>query len=146
MNTSEYSPLTIRIGSIKELDHAASQVLSAIGHRTVVAFHGAMGAGKTTLINAISNRLGAVDDATSSPSFSIANEYVGADGDTIYHFDLYRLNDIEEAYDMGFEEYLDSGSLCLIEWPDIAESLLPDDTAHVYIKEMDDGSREVRVI
>lgn len=111
-----------------------------------MAFHGAMGAGKTTLINAISSRLGAVDDATSSPSFSIANEYVGADGDTIYHFDLYRLNDVEEAYDMGFEEYLDSGSLCLIEWPDIAESLLPDDTAHVYIKEMDDGSREVRII
>ena len=105
-----------------------------------------MGAGKTTLINAISSRLGAVDDATSSPSFSIANEYVGADGDTIYHFDLYRLNDVEEAYDMGFEEYLDSGSLCLIEWPDIAESLLPDDTAHVSIKEMDDGSREVRII
>ena len=146
MNTSEYLPLTISIGSIEELDHAASQVLSAIGHRTVVAFHGAMGAGKTTLINAISSRLGAVDDATSSPSFSIANEYVGADGDTIYHFDLYRLNDVEEAYDMGFEDYLDSGSLCLIEWPDIAEPLLPAAPAHVYLHALDDGSRQVSIL
>jgi len=146
MSKSEFSPMAVRINGIEELDQAAAKVLAAIGCRTIVAFHGDMGAGKTTLINAISRYLGALDDATSSPSFSIANEYVGADGNTIYHFDLYRLNDIEEAYDMGFEDYLDSGNLCLIEWPDIAESLLPDDTAHVYIHEMDDGSREVKVI
>lgn len=137
---------TILIKDIDGIEDAARKVLAAIGDRTVVAFHGDMGAGKTTLINAISRILGAVDDATSSPSFSIVNEYVGADGNTIYHFDLYRLNDIEEAYDMGFEDYIDSGNLCLIEWPDIAESLLPDDTVHVSVSEMDDGSRQVTVI
>ncbi len=137
---------TILIKDIEGIEDAARQVLAAIGDRSVVAFHGDMGAGKTTLINAISRHLGAVDDATSSPSFSIVNEYVGADGNTIYHFDLYRLNEIEEAYDMGFEDYIDSGNLCLIEWPDIAESLLPDDTVHVSVRELDDGSREVTVI
>lgn len=71
---------------------------------------------------------------------------MGADSNTIYHFDLYRLNDIEEAYDMGFEDYIDSGNLCLIEWPDIAESLLPDDAVHVSVRELEDGSREVSVI
>ncbi|MFG6391587.1 MAG: tRNA (adenosine(37)-N6)-threonylcarbamoyltransferase complex ATPase subunit type 1 TsaE [Candidatus Amulumruptor sp.] len=137
---------TILIKDIDGIEDAARKVLAAIGDRTVVAFHGDMGAGKTTLINAISRILGAVDDATSSPSFSIVNEYVGADSNTIYHFDLYRLNDIEEAYDMGFEDYIDSGNLCLIEWPDIAESLLPDDAVHVSVRELEDGSREVSVI
>lgn len=137
---------TILIKDIDGIEDAARKVLAAIGDKTVVAFHGDMGAGKTTLINAISRILGAVDDATSSPSFSIVNEYVGADGNTIYHFDLYRLNDIEEAYDMGFEDYIDSGNLCLIEWPDIAESLLPDDAAHISVRELEDGSREVSVI
>lgn len=146
MNETLQSPVTISIKGLDELDAAASKVMAAIGARTVVAFQGDMGAGKTTLINAISRLLGAVDDATSSPSFSIVNEYVGADGRTIYHFDLYRLNDIEEAYDMGIEDYLDSGNLCLIEWPDIALSLLPDDMATVAIREMDDGSRQVTVI
>ncbi len=137
---------TILIKDIDGIEDAARQVLAAIGDRTVVAFHGDMGAGKTTLINAISRILGAVDDATSSPSFSIVNEYVGAVGNTIYHFDLYRLNDIEEAYDMGFEDYIDSGNLCLIEWPDIAESLLPDDAVYISVRELEDGSREVSVI
>lgn len=137
---------TILIKDIDGIEDAARKVLAAIGDKTVVAFHGDMGAGKTTLINAISRILGAVDDATSSPSFSIVNEYVGADGNTIYHFDLYRLNEIEEAYDMGFEDYIDSGNLCLIEWPDIAESLLPDDAVHVSVRELEDGSREVSVI
>jgi hydrolase, P-loop family len=137
---------TILIKDIDGIEDAARQVLAAIGDRPVVAFHGDMGAGKTTLINAISRILGAVDDATSSPSFSIVNEYVGADGNTIYHFDLYRLNDIEEAYDMGFEDYIESGNLCLIEWPDIAESLLPDDAVHISVRELEDGSREVSVI
>ncbi|MBP3890510.1 MAG: tRNA (adenosine(37)-N6)-threonylcarbamoyltransferase complex ATPase subunit type 1 TsaE [Muribaculaceae bacterium] len=137
---------TILIKDIDGIEDAARKVLAAIGDRPVVAFHGDMGAGKTTLINAISRILGAVDDATSSPSFSIVNEYVGADGNTIYHFDLYRLNDIEEAYDMGFEDYIDSGNLCMIEWPDIAESLLPDDAVHISVRELEDGSREVSVI
>lgn len=137
---------TILIKDIDGIEDAARKVLAAIGDRPVVAFHGDMGAGKTTLINAISRILGAVDDATSSPSFSIVNEYVGADGNTIYHFDLYRLNDIEEAYDMGFEDYIESGNLCLIEWPDIAESLLPDDAVHISVRELEDGSREVSVI
>lgn len=146
MNQKNTDKTLIGIQGINDVDRAARQLLAVLGDRKIVAFHGDMGAGKTTLINAISHRLGAVDDATSSPSFSIVNEYVGADGHTIYHFDLYRLNEMEEVYDMGFEDYLDSGELCLIEWPDIAESLLPDDTAHVTIREAADGSREVEVI
>lgn len=146
MNQSDIKPLTLEVHGTEMLEHVSEQILSALGGRTVVAFEGDMGAGKTTLINAICRCKGAVDDATSSPSFSIVNEYVGADGDTIYHFDLYRLDDIEEVYDMGFEDYLYSGNLCLIEWPDIALSLLPEDTARVEIRVMDDGARRISVI
>ncbi len=107
---------------------------SARGY-SVFAFNGEMGAGKTTFINALAARLGVAADPTGSPTFAILNEYTGADGNPIYHFDLYRLDSEEEVADTGFIDYVDSGHLCLIEWPDRAGSLLdPDATVDVTIE------------
>lgn len=105
-----------------------------------------MGAGKTTFINALSRALGVEDDPTSSPSFSIINEYRSSTtAELIYHFDLYRLENLEEAFDIGVEDYLDSGALCFIEWPDRIADILPDDTVTVDITEQADGSRTLAV-
>ena len=113
---------------------------------SVFAFYGEMGAGKTTFIKAICRELG-VSDAVTSPTFAIINEYSSERTcDPIYHFDFYRVKRIEEAYDMGCEEYFYSGALCFIEWPEIIESLLPADAARVTIEEMADGSRRVAIV
>lgn len=132
--------MQIHIPSIEHLDDAAQQFVAAIGDRRVFAFHGKMGAGKTTFIKALCHRLG-VTDTVCSPTFAIVNEYQSGQGDPIYHFDFYRLKRLSEAYDMGCEEYFYSGHLCLIEWPDIVFDLLPDDTVEVTIEEQPDGSR-----
>ena len=110
--------------------------------RTVYAFRGEMGAGKTTFITELCRQLG-VDDAANSPSFSIVNEYRSdTTAELIYHFDFYRLDNIEEALEIGTEDYFDSGALCLIEWPERVEDLLPGDTVDVYIKvDENDNSR-----
>lgn len=123
---------TIHITSQDELPEVAEAVLAELGHRTVVAFWGAMGAGKTTLIREIAAQLGA-KDAVTSPTFALINQYKGKGGRKIHHFDFYRINNLREAYDLGYEEYFYSGDLCLIEWPEKIESLLPDDTMSVYI-------------
>ncbi|MDE6268807.1 MAG: tRNA (adenosine(37)-N6)-threonylcarbamoyltransferase complex ATPase subunit type 1 TsaE [Muribaculaceae bacterium] len=138
----------IRISSVDDLTRAASEFISLMGDETVYAFFGPMGAGKTTFINAISRALGVGQDATSSPSFSIINEYRSdTTAELIYHFDLYRLESVEEAYDIGVEDYFDSGALCLLEWPERIEPLLPDDTVKVSISvdPADDGARIVTV-
>lgn len=109
---------------LDELDSVAEKLLAAANERTVWLFRGEMGAGKTTLIKAICRALG-VHSVMTSPTFSIVNEYEGGNGEVFYHFDFYRLKNEEEAYDIGVEEYLDSGRLCLIEWPDKISSLLP---------------------
>lgn len=132
--------MQIHIPSIEHLDQAARQFVEAIGDRRVFAFHGKMGAGKTTFIKALCHRLG-VSDTVCSPTFAIVNEYQDGRGNPVYHFDFYRLRRLSEAYDMGCEEYFYSGHLCLIEWPDIVQDLLPDDTVHVTIEEQPDGSR-----
>ena len=136
--------MIIHIKTLREIDSAAAKFLDAVKGYDVIAFYGEMGAGKTTFINAITRQLGVVDDAVNSPSFSIVNEYRTASGDTIYHFDLYRLASVEEALAIGVEDYFYSGSLCLLEWPERIEPLLPDDTLRVGIVINDDDSREIK--
>lgn len=133
--------MNIEINSLSEIDKAAIEFIKAMGDNTVFAFHGEMGAGKTTLIKAICENLG-VSDVINSPTFAIVNEYRSDSGELIYHFDFYRINKIEEAFDFGYEDYFYSGSLCFIEWPEKIESLLPKDTVNVRIKVLEDGSRE----
>lgn len=134
----------IKITSLDTIDNAAHEFIAAMGDETVYAFYGEMGAGKTTFINALSHALGVEEDPTSSPSFSIINEYRSdTTAELIYHFDLYRLESLEEAFDIGVEDYLDSGALCLLEWPERIEDILPDDTVKVSIKVLDDDSREI---
>lgn len=134
----------IEIKDIEALPGAAREFLRELGERRVVAFDAPMGAGKTTFISAVCRELG-VEDDISSPTFSIVNEYEGNDGELIYHFDCYRIDEEAEALDMGVEDYLSSGCLCLIEWPEIIERFLPDDTVRVSIAERSDGSRILTV-
>ena len=136
----------ISVPSLDKIDDAAHEFLALMGDSTIYAFYGSMGAGKTTFINALSKALGVEDDSTSSPSFSIINEYRSdTTAELIYHFDLYRLESLEEAFDIGVEDYFDSGALCLIEWPERVEDILPDDTVRVEIKVLPDDSREIVV-
>lgn len=123
---------TIRIASQEELSEVAEAIVGLLGPRTVVALRGEMGAGKTTLIREIAAQLGAADTVT-SPTFAIVNQYEGRDGRRICHFDFYRIEDVREAYDFGYEEYFYSGDICLVEWPEKIEPLLPDDTVEVRI-------------
>ena len=128
----------IEINSLDELDRVAEAVVESLDGRTVVAFDAPMGAGKTTLISRIARYLGSEDDVT-SPTFAIVNQYEGSR--TIYHFDMYRIESVEEALDFGSEEYLSSGELCLVEWPEKIEPLLPDDTMVVRIEILSDDAR-----
>lgn len=137
---------TIHMASIDDLPRAAREFAALMGDDTVYAFFGEMGAGKTTFISALARELGVDDDIAASPSFAIANEYRSAStAELIYHFDMYRLDSIDEALDLGFEDYLDSGALCLIEWPERVADILPDDTVRVDITVADDGSRTITV-
>ena len=146
----------IQIRNTDELPEAARQFVNAMGSHRVFAFYGEMGAGKTTFIRAVCEALG-VQEPVTSPTFAIVNEYKvdeltnkqvdsssTNDLSTIYHFDFYRIRRLQEAYDLGFEDYLYSGHICFIEWPQIIEELLPEDTVHVHIHvNPEDGSRIV---
>ena len=123
---------TIHITSQDELPEVAEAVIRALWRRTVVAFRGGMGAGKTTLIREIVAALGSEDTVT-SPTFAIVNQYKAPGNRRIYHFDFYRIDDLREAYDFGYEEYFYSGDLCLVEWPEKIEPLLPEHTMNVRI-------------
>ena len=114
-----------------------------MGDATVFAFYGKMGAGKTTFVKALCTELG-VEDVITSPTFAIVNEYTDGKGEPIYHFDFYRIKKLEEVYDMGYEDYFYSGAPCFIEWPELIEELLPEDTVRVTIEEQPDHSRVVR--
>lgn len=133
----------IIIRNLSELDSAARQFLKEIGNHSLVAFYAPMGAGKTTFTTAICKALGVREDAVSSPTFAIVNEYRAASGEPVYHFDFYRITKETEALDIGLYEYLDSGSLCLMEWPENIESLLPEETLNVSISVGPDGTRTV---
>lgn len=130
---------------ISELPAMAESFIKAAGSRRLFAFHGEMGAGKTTLISEISRRLGAEGDDTVSPTFSIVNEYTAADSTPIFHFDFYRIETPAEALDLGLEEYFDSDGWCLMEWPEMVEGLLPSETVDVYITELPDGTRRLEM-
>lgn len=127
---------------MEHIADAARSFVGAIGSHRVFAFYGHMGAGKTTFIKAVCEELG-VEDVITSPTFAIVNEYSQPSGEPIYHFDFYRIKKLEEVYDMGYEDYFYSGSLCLIEWPELIEELLPTDAVKVSIVEQEDGSRKV---
>lgn len=130
----------IRIESLDAIRAAAQQFVDSIGEARVIAFYGGMGAGKTTFIKALCQELG-VDDVITSPTFALVNEYTDGHSTPIYHFDFYRIRRIEEVYDMGYEDYFYSGNLCLLEWPELIEDILPDDTVRVKISVDADGSR-----
>lgn len=130
----------IEIESLSELSSVAEQIIESLNGRNVVLFYGGIGAGKTTLISRIAAQMGAEDQVT-SPTFAIVNQYVADDGGHIYHFDFYRIERIEEAFDFGYEEYFYSGELCLVEWPEKIEPLLPDDAMVVRIEVGDDEHR-----
>ena len=133
----------IEIDGLEGLEKAADAFVRLMGDYTIFAFYGEMGAGKTTFINAICAELG-VDDVTNSPSFSIVNEYRSeTTAELIYHFDFYRLEDEREAEDIGVDDYFESGAICLIEWPERIDNLLPDHTVRVDIAENPDNSRTV---
>ena len=136
--------MTIKIQSIDQIHEAAREFIAAMGDNTVFAFYGSMGAGKTTFIKAICEELG-VEDVINSPTFAIVNEYRSASAELIYHFDFYRIKREEEVYDMGYEDYLYSGALCFIEWPELIDDLLPGDAVRVKIEEMPDGSRQLTI-
>ena len=131
----------IQIAGLEDLDRAAGEFLKAIGNNSLIAFYAPMGAGKTTFTTAVCKALGVQEDAISSPTFAIVNEYRGGKGQPIYHFDFYRIERPEEALDIGLYDYLDSGDLCLMEWSENIEGLLPEETLKVNIQVNADGSR-----
>ena len=158
--------MEIKIQDIDHIREAAREFVENIGEARVFAFYGKMGAGKTTFVKAICEELG-VNDVITSPTFAIINEYTidhsplnidhcptsesaanngqcsMVNGQSIYHFDFYRIKKLEEVYDMGYEDYFYSGALCFIEWPELIEEILPDDAVRVSITEQEDGSRVV---
>lgn len=135
----------IRIPTTEALPRAAREFVAAMGGRRIFAFHGKMGAGKTTLIRAICRELGVTEEVT-SPSFAIVNEYRSdTTGQSIYHFDFYRIKRIEEVYDLGYEDYFYGGGLNFLEWPELVEDLLPSDAVRVEISVDPDGGRTVRM-
>jgi len=121
------------INSVDALSEVSDYLISLRDEADVIAFYGSMGAGKTTLIKNLCHKMG-VTDEVNSPTFAIVNEYVTEEGESVYHFDFYRIKKLEEAYDIGFENYFDSGNLCLIEWPEMIEPLLPEKYIRVDIK------------
>lgn len=138
--------MKIEIPNREALSQAAKEFAAQMGDETVYAFYGEMGAGKTTFIGELCRALGVEDDLANSPSFSIINEYRSdTTAELIYHFDLYRLENIDDALEIGVEDYFDSGALCLLEWPERIEALLPDDTVKVHITVNPDESRTLTI-
>lgn len=135
--------MQIIIKSPETIRESAKAFVEAMGDSTIFAFYGSMGTGKTTFIKAICEEMG-VEDVITSPTFAIVNEYRSAtSGELIYHFDFYRIKKQEEVYDMGYEDYIESGAVCFMEWPELIEELLPEDVVKVSIKQQEDGSRIV---
>lgn len=134
----------IEIKKLEELQKAAKLFIETYKDKKVFAFYGAMGVGKTTFIKALCEELEVVD-IVNSPSFAIVYEYKTQGQGVIYHFDFYRIKNIEEAFDFGYEDYFYSDNYCFIEWPEKIDSLLPENCAKVYLEEQPDGSRTIKV-
>ena len=130
----------IVINGLGQIDDAAREFLKEIGDNRIIALYGSMGAGKTTFVTALCRVLG-VEDVVNSPTFTIVNEYRTEDGEPVCHFDFYRINKLQEAVEIGLYDYLDSGCLCIMEWPENIEDLLPEETLKVYFTINPDQSR-----
>ena len=135
--------MEITIKSLDTIQEAAKEFINRMGEGKVFAFYGKMGAGKTTFIKALCETLG-VKDVITSPTFSLINEYTDGKGNSIYHFDFYRIKKLEEVYDMGYEDYFYSGNLCLLEWPELIEEILPENVIKVTIEEQANGTRKLK--
>lgn len=130
--------------SLSDLNIIADKFLRLMRDKKVFAFFGPMGVGKTTFIKALCNELGVVEIVT-SPTFALVNEYQTGAGNSIFHFDFYRIEKIEEVYDFGYEDYFFSGNYCFIEWPDKVAEILPKDVVFVQLVENEDGSRTINI-
>ena len=137
--------MEIKINSLDTIHEAAKQFIAAMEYNTVFAFYGKMGSGKTTFIKSICEELG-VKDSINSPTFAIVNEYEDRNQNTIYHFDFYRIKSIEEVYNMGYEEYLYGDAISFMEWPELIEELLPEETVKVFVEETEGGARSVKIM
>ena len=137
--------MKLEINNLSEINQVARQFIEQIDDQTVFALYGAMGAGKTTFIKAVCEELG-VEETITSPTFAIINEYRDRKGDSIYHFDFYRINKTEEVFDFGYEDYFYSGNLCFIEWPEMIESLLPENSLKISIREAENGARIIETL
>lgn len=134
---------TIIIKDLAAIDSAARQFLSETSGHNIIALYGSMGAGKTTFTAALCRALGIDGESVSSPTFALVNEYRTRSGESVFHFDFYRIDRIAEALDIGFYEYIDSGCLCIMEWPENIEEILPEETLRVHIAVLPDGSRSL---
>ena len=131
-----------QLSDLSMLQKSAQLLLEHFPEERIFAFYGAMGAGKTTFIKALCRELGSADYVT-SPTFALINEYSTNGGSVIYHFDFYRIKKLEEAFDLGYEDYIYSGNYCFIEWPEMIELLLPEGIVEVRIKEAENGKRQI---
>ena len=136
---------TITINGIEDYPQAAREFVERLDKGRIFAFYGKMGSGKTTCIKSICEELG-VEDSINSPTFAIVNEYEDRNQNTIYHFDFYRIKSIEEVYNMGYEEYLYGDAICFMEWPELIEELLPEETVKVFVEETEGGARSVKIM
>lgn len=134
--------MNITINTVDNIHEAAKQFVAQMGKDQIFAFYGKMGAGKTTFIKAICEEMG-VTDVINSPTFAIVNEYVDANEQPIYHFDFYRIKKAEEILDIGFEDYINSNAVCFMEWPEMIEEYLPEETIRLSIQENEDGTRTI---
>ncbi len=134
----------IKINELHEYETAAQTFISMMGDKKIFAFYGKMGVGKTTFIKSLCQALG-VNDTVNSPTFAIVNEYSDKEGRAIYHFDFYRIKSVDELYNMGYEDYFYSDALCFIEWPQLAEEILPEECVKVTIEEENDGTRHINI-
>jgi tRNA threonylcarbamoyladenosine biosynthesis protein TsaE len=135
----------ITIKRLEDYPQAAREFVKLLDKGRIFAFYGKMGSGKTTFIKSICEELG-VEDTINSPTFAIVNEYEDRDRNTIFHFDFYRIKSIEEVYNMGYEEYFYGDAVCFMEWPELIEELLPEETVKVFVEEGENGERTVKII
>jgi tRNA threonylcarbamoyladenosine biosynthesis protein TsaE len=123
----------LKAATLGDMDAIATEILDFVKNQRILAINGKMGAGKTTLIKTLCNALG-VEETVASPTFSLVNEYTDVKGNSVFHFDFYRIKKLEEVYDIGYEEYFYSGHYCFIEWPEMISELLPEDHVKIQIE------------